>query len=317
MSLFDEIQSRLRTSAPTAPAGSAQDAALAAFQAKTGKVAGPAGPAASHVGEQVAQGAVAAQGAQQQAQVTQAADALSAQRAASQEQAAQAQKDLAAQGQAFAVGQQAQAANAAGQRQATAQVAGIQGASKEQLTTDKLAQQYKVATGQLASDRKVASDDIFETFRQGSQDLAFRKDSLDLELAAAKMALSDRKYVDNIKQVGTMQRLDNDLNFKTESTRLAMGANWDAMQKANNFVVDMNADSRAFEEQLAAMSGPAAMAILMQDISAANTQQIAKGALDAGIDIGKYEYNKPAEPIDTTPDLSEGSVGDLRASERY
>lgn len=317
MSLFDEIQARLRASQPAAPQGSAQQAALATFQAKTGKATVPGGPAASNVGEQVAQGAVAAQGAQQQAQISAGADALAQQRAAAVEQASQAQKDLAAQDKAFQVGQQAQAANAAGQRQTTGQLAAIQGASREDLTTTKLSAGFKTAVSQLASERKTTADDIFETFRQGTQDLAFRRDSLDLELTAQKMALADKQYVDQLKQVGTLQRLDNDLNFKQESTSLAMGANWDAMQKANGFVVDMNANSRAFEEQLAAMSGPAAMAIMMQDMSAANSQQIGKGALDIGIDVGKYEYNKPAAEIDTSPDLEDGSVGDLRASERY
>lgn len=305
MSLFDEIQARLRASAPAAPTGSAQDAALAAFQAKTGKAqTGNAGPKASNVGEQVARGAVGAQAAVQRAQVGQAADAQVQQRAESQEQVEQAKKDLAAQGQAFTIGQQAQAANAAGQRETAAQVAAVQGGAKEAATTAKMAHDFKGAVTQLAADRKVTADDIFETFRQGTQDLAYRKDGLDLEKTAQKMALADTQYVDKIKQIGTMQRLDNELAFKEEATRLAMGADWDRLVSQAKSNIDLNANDRAFNEQIAGMDSDFALGILTSGMSAANRAMIVKGVGDAAVQGGNY-YEKHKNDAPETPTVEE------------
>lgn len=284
MSLFDEIQSRLKSSAPAAPSGSAQEAAIEAFKAKTGKAnVGGVAPAASNIGEQVAQGAVSADQAQQRAKIATAADQLAQQRQAAQQQAAQQQADLAAQAQTFQIGQQAQAANASGARTSAASQFATQQSSKEALTTDKLSNSFKQATAQLASDKKVTTDDLFETFRQGNQDLAFRKDALALELTAQKLALADKQYVDQLKQTGMLNRLGDDLQFKQEAQRLAMGANWGQLTAQTNFNIDLNSDQRIFDQQIAGMDANVAMSILTKDMGAKDQQMILAGGTKAGV----------------------------------
>lgn len=297
-SLYDEIQKRLlsqKAAAPTAPGG-AQAAAAATFQAATGKAAASGGvPKASNVGEQVATAATAAAGTQQQQRTALAAEQLATQANAQEAQTANAVEGLAADQRAFDANQAARGAASAIQRDTAATTSAAKLGASEAANLDRLTTNYQRALDDLASERGIASEDLFAQFRQGHQELAFRKDAAQLDQLAHQLALADKKYVAELQRVGQERRLGNALAFRAESLRLMLGDELADLMTKLNFQVDLNADQRAFDEQMAAMDADAAAAILATQVSTQNRQMIVEG-LGTVAKAGATYYAKQKDP---------------------
>jgi hypothetical protein len=234
-------------------------------------------PRASNIGERVAQGAAAAQGTQLANRIGAAQTALANQTANTQAAATAGANKLAAGETAFQTAQNAQATAQGVTRGAATQslntsLVGAEGRSLQAAT-----QKSQNAIADLASEGRNQTEDVFQQFRQGSQELAFRKDAAQLEQVAQTMALSDKKYVDELINIGTMRRLDDANEWQAEMERLTLGDKLDDLLKGLDFKVDLNADKRTFDEQMATMSSDLALQILGTQIASANAKQTLEG----------------------------------------
>lgn len=265
MALVDEIQKRLTAQpAPAAGGVSQQAQALAAFQAKTGKATGGGAPRASNLGEQLANAQVDAANQQLTLKGATAAAGLAAGQAQLADSAAVAQRRLEAQRADAQADVAATRVEAQANRQATVAETQSRLRTKELLTTEELNAKADAAIAKLSSDRGIAEADIFAEFRASNNELAWRRDQSQLEQLAQQLAFRDKEYVDTSKRIGLERRLESDLGFASEMNYLVLGAQLDEHLKQLGFQVDLNADKRAFDEQLAQMDLDMALAIMFQ-----------------------------------------------------
>ncbi len=281
MALYDEIQARLRKQATDlngmAPATGTQAALTDAAQAGTGRAQTSGAPAASNVGEQVQAAAGQAQTAQVAARLDAAADRLSQSQQSIRAAADAGAAKLAANQTAFdasqTAGANARAITRAGSTDSLA--ASLKGQETRGLAS--ATQQFVNKSADVAAEGATARDDIFAGFKQGTQELAFRKDGAQLEQLASQLALQDRSYVDTLNQIGTLRRLDDDSAWRSELQRLTLGDKLDSALKSSKFQVDLNADQRAWNEQMSSMDYDTAMLVLSSEMKSKNTAQIIQG----------------------------------------
>jgi hypothetical protein len=312
VALFDEIQDRLRKqsqalAASPGPIGT-QAGLTATVQAGTGRVGG-AVPRASNIGEQVTQGAAAAQSAQMASRVGAAADRLASQSqsigAAADAGAAKLQANQAA----FDAGQGAQAAARATTRAAATESLNTSLAGQERRGLATQTQQFTNKAADLASEVGNAQDDLFAQFRQGTQELAFRKDAAQLEQTAQQLALKDKGYVDELERVGTLRRLDDSDNWRNEMQRLTLGDKLSSTLDSIKFKIDLNADQRTFDEQMSRMNADVASAVLLSKLQGANAQQTIQGATGLA-KVGATAYNAKSSESDESQPESDAPQGE-------
>jgi hypothetical protein len=306
VAIFDEIQDRLRKQGQglqgAAPAVGTQDALTKAAQAGSGRDLGTGAPVASNVGEQTQAAAGAAQSSQLASRLGAAADRLSQQQETTRAAAASGADKLAASAAGFGATQAAAANARATTRQAATDSLGASLAGQESRGLAAATQAYTNKSKDLASEGASAAADVFAGFKQGNQDLAFRKDQAKLEATAQRLALGDREYVDSLNQVGTLRRLDDEGNWRAEMQRLTLGDKLTAALGKAKFQVDLNSDQRAFNEQMASMDVDTATAVLISQLNSANTAQVFKGIGDIASTGGKaYVASQKEAPADTAP----------------
>jgi hypothetical protein len=331
MPLYDEIQARLRKQATDlnsmAPAVGTQAALTDAARAGTGRATGSGAPRASNVGEQTQAAAGVAQASQVAARLAAASDRLSQQQQTTKDAAAAGTTKLAAGQAAFDASQTAGANARATTRQAATDSLGASLAGQEARGTKAATQGFQTKTADMTAEAGNAADDLFAQFRQGTQELAFRKDAAQLEQSAQQLALRDRAYVDQLVQIGTLRRLEDENAWRGELQRLTLGDKLASAIASVGFKVDLNADQRAFNEQMAGMDMDTALMVLNSELQGKNAATIMTGlgslantgakAKVASDDADKAEDARAAALSNQAPDLSNGSSGDLRASERY
>jgi hypothetical protein len=316
MSLYDDIQKRLRAVAAQPPASAAapsgQAIAQGVFQAKTGRAAAPgAAPRASNVGEQVTNAAAAAQTAQVGAAATQQAEQLEAAKTAADVQAEGAQSQLATRQRIASADLTANAASAAGARETAGQQFTLAQQTAARLQSAKISAAFDQTIKDAESKSKVARDDVFEQFRQGAGELNQRKDAAALEQTAFMLALADRKYVDKLQEIGQERRLSNDLNWKSESQRLILGDKMADLQHDVTFNTAFNANQRQWNEYLAGLDDSAAMAIAMSQIQSQNNSTMIQGAGTLAQAGAKGYANRDTT---TTDSSASGSANNPRAN---
>jgi hypothetical protein len=169
--------------------------------------------------------------------------------------------------------------------------------SQARQASAKFAHTYSEAVKDLASQRGIAEDDLFADFRQGTQELEFRKDGAKLEQLAHQLALSDRKYVEDLQQIGQLRRLEDSHQFALESQSLALGQALEDALAQRDLKVDLNASEREFNEWLTNMDVDSAAAILAANMDANNRALILKAGVGAGEALVKTKSEEP----DTTP----------------
>lgn len=281
MALLDAIRRRLAAGPAQAPAPSAAATQQALQQtlatAATGKARAPGGPAASTVGAE----AVAAQGAQQMGALNLAGQQAAAQLGAAESQQTQ-QADLARQQVQTQTEQgmkdiAAQQAEAGAGRQAARDIFGTQADSKERQTIAGISASAQQALSRLASDRGVAEADIWASFKQGNQDLAFRKDAAQLEQAAFTMALADKAYIENLQQIGQVRRLENEVNFKKELNSMILDEETKQLLTQFDWARLDQADDREWTEAMSKIDLDSAMAIATSKVKTAAATQYVQG----------------------------------------
>lgn len=312
MSLLGDIQARLRKQAvPTAggPTG-VQAATLSTIQAGSGKARTGGTPRASNLGEQAAGAANAAAGAQQAAQIGMAAERVGEQAAGLDQQANLADASLASAARMGAAARAGGAAEGAAARTTTAAMTKAALDAQARQTEAGLGSKFGQAQSDLAAQADLQREDIFQQFAEGTADLAYRKDAAQLEATAQRMALNDKRYTDELLRIGQMQRLDNDLSWKTELNSLVMGERLNDMLSGAAFKVDLNADQRSWNEQMGAMDSDFAMSILAADASSANARMLVKGGIDAAgaYQAGDYDQYDPAKKPKTAA-TTDGGLG--------
>lgn len=285
MALADEIQKKLAlggTKAAMPLAGTQAGIADTVATRATGKAQGGGVPRASTVGEDTAIGA--AQGATTQAQVQGAglAERLASVQAALAQQVGLQRQAREAQGKTAEGALATNAGMAAGARAAAGEVQTAELGSKDRQAADRFASVYDRTVKDLASERGVSTADIFSGFKQGSSELALRKDAARIEQLAHTMAMADRTYVQKLQEVGAQRRLTDDLAYRKEAERLSLGDEMSALVKQLGWQDAYQAGERAFAEATGSMDLATALKISDSSIKQSNTQAVIQGGFTAG-----------------------------------
>lgn len=280
MSLLDEIKKRLAAPAagPMPGAAAAEQAGIQEMlRARSGKAAPSQAPTASAVAAETA----AAAGATGLRELNLAGQQAAARLGATEEQQT-AQTALAKQQLQTATEQGTKdiatlRSEAAAGRQTTRQLFDVQQTSKTRQTVNEIQAAADKALANLASERKITSDDLWASFQQGNQDLAFRKDSAQLEQMAFTMALADKKYIQELEQIGALRRLENESNFRKELEGLVLDEQTKALITGQDWERLNQADIRAWEEAMANINIDAALAIATSKTKTATAGHYVEG----------------------------------------
>ncbi len=176
---------------------------------------------------------------------------------------------------------------------------------------------------------------------RGSLDLD--KDRSKLEQVSFLMSMQDRKYTDELEAIGKRRRLDDEVAFRNEMEQVAFRDSIDILRDKLGKGDVLAANDREFATAMSNLSLDEAMKIANLEMQyaqsgsdlenreavdsnkraakAANQQALYQGVsglVSGGIQASGVEKRKEKlKPVNTEPDLSSGSVGDLRASEGY
>lgn len=290
MALLDELRKRMTQQKPLVQQdvqGQLQKLATA----KTGKAAPMvAAPVASSLGQQQAQGDVAAQATQQQLQANLQQQALS--EAAGQQSTELAQLRQRIENETKLAEQQMAAKGAMAREALTGQETRTKNilSSQERQKLTGMSSNYKNNLNKMATDNKIAVDDIFANFAQDTKELEFRKDGAQLEQIAHNMAMANDKYLQELSSIWAVRDLENELSFNKESANMAYG----------NTVLDVlgkigyqelaNADDRTFNEMLGRLNIDQALAVGNAQIAQAQASMIVSGVAQGA---QTYIANRP------------------------
>ena len=262
MAIMDIIKKR-RQGGPAAV--SAEDVATHQQAGATGKVGrSTGGPKMSNVGSQLAAqqgqaqlGAIQTQGMAQ----TQALGAAEKAQDA-QFKLAGSQQDQKLAGQQAGLAAQTRITNS--QRAAQEEMAVKQMTQQEKLQGAEMNQRYSDALHNLAAERGITEQQIFGEIARNRDQLSLDKKQSFLSQTAHVMAMSDKKYTDEIRRVGDMYNFKDQLNFKMESQRLAFGQDYALLNQQFNMQSLANTEQREFQEEMANMSLDTALALAGQ-----------------------------------------------------
>lgn len=300
MSLADIIRQRKQQAAGPASAQTMADLQRAT---STGKATTrPTGPAISNIASQVAAQAGQAAQRQQQFGIDQQVRGLA--------QAEQQQDTQFAQQQRFMGQQQADQVAEITARQG---IADRNRAAEEEMATARLTQNEEIQTRQitnefsnrladLASQHDITTNELFSWARQQRDTLSFDKFQANLESLGAAMALSDRKYTDEIRRIGQIQNLDDELKFREESLRLAMGQDMEILGQQFDLQKLINADEREYRRMIASMDINTALALADQAAKEQAYKNMITGVTNVATTLASQDWTSPSgtAPTDTT-----------------
>lgn len=222
--------------------------------AATGQAAAPtAGPAMSSIQSQLA-----AQQTQSTLDQTALGEAAAVQELGAAESRQQQQFDYKQDQQAKQLAEQrtalAQQFWAGDQERATTQdMTRAQLTSRAEQETQKTTQQFSNALRELAAARNITEQDIYAEVAKSQSALGLEKSKSVIEQLTHYAAMSDQDYLNQIKSIGAQRRLDDDLNFRKEAVRVAMGTDMQSLNRQFDFKRLLNMDSRAAKEELSKM----------------------------------------------------------------
>lgn len=151
-------------------------------------------------------------------------------------------------------------------------------------------QQQKQGQQQQA---RLQSQQILGDLERNRGQLNLDKDKAQLEQLGHVLAMQDKRYVAELQNVGRKQRLDSDLGFREELTRSVLGSNTDLLKRQLNGQSILNADRRAFTNEMSKMNMATALEIAnneMRDAARAGQYSAATSVATAGIAAaGKYQ----------------------------
>jgi hypothetical protein len=308
MALLDEIKKRL-AAVKTPDITGTQKQMQNVLQAKTGKAGGTgAGPNISAVGEQGVQSELNQQGQQQQLQGALAGQQLQQQQDVQKQQQALGQEELAT-GRRMAESEMATQSTLAREGLAgQAERQRTQLDAQEQMKTNQMNSAFQQALAKLTAERNIQQDDLFANFRQSNKELEFREDAAEIQQRAMEMAMADQAYIDEIKAIGKIQGLEDDLTFKREYAKLVMGDNTDSMIKQLDWQTAFDADERTFNDKVGQMNIDQAIAVMDASIKDSNARAIGSGVI-GGIQSANSSGAFQSDPAPTPAQSGGTSVG--------
>lgn len=284
MALYDEIKQRLNKPATSSGIGNTQSM----LQAKGGKAL--TGPKIKSQGARQAKAQGASALRQQQAQGTMQGAQAGLDYKGVQQRLAQAKEQLASQGRMAQAGMQSQQRQFQAGQAGEANVFGQRLGAQSRMQTESITNAFDQQLQNLASERGVAEQDIFESFRQGNEELEFRKDAAELQQAAFMAAMSNKQYIQELNNIATMNNLNDELAFKEELSRLILGKQLDGLLEDLGWQEAYAADANEFKKTIANMDIQTALDIAKMDIKQANNKAVIEGATTAASEYGKKYY---------------------------
>jgi hypothetical protein len=264
MSLLDVLKKRKSGLGIPQSAG---EIATKSTEAATGKAVGPqTGPQMSNIGAQ--QSAAAAKSTEQQQAVKQTLAATELAKAAD------------AQTEQFKLASEQQRSRVANKRAdlvadeyvnksslaAQDDIAIQEMTSREKRANSETVNRYSEALADLASSRGIAEQEIFEWVRQEQERLGADRTKAWLEQTVHMMAMSDNKYLHQIRQVGATNRLTESLKFAKEATKLQFGQDLELLQNKLDSQSILNANEREMRLLLSEMDIDTALAMANQAV---------------------------------------------------
>jgi hypothetical protein len=166
---------------------------------------------------------------------------------------------------------------AAGARQTTSDLAQKELEQRLALRSREMNQGFDRAVADLTTNRQIEVNDIFAQFRQSDTELRHRRDAAQVEQLGFLMALRDKEYVDEVRRVGTLRRLSDDLSFKREAFALAAGHQTEALIKEMGHQEWLTMSEAELMETLAGIDIDSAMSMANTAIRQANTEAVISG----------------------------------------
>jgi hypothetical protein len=148
------------------------------------------------------------------------------------------------------------------------------------------------------------SASILQNLEQNRANLDQQEYANQLEQAKAATALSNQKYIANLKQSGDRLRLNNWSNFKVSSAQTAMENLMGKTLDEQEFKTLFNSDRRTFEEQLAQYSADEAWKTYTEGIQDANTRMIIESILEGGGGVQGAMSDKNAKDAKAAPGVA-------------
>lgn len=168
----------------------------------------------------------------------------------------------------------------------------------------------------MAIEAQNKASDILTKVSQQKDKLSLARQQSALELATFQARLSNEQYVSQLQIVGKRQRLNNDLTFKREYTRTALGNKYDMFLEDVNFRTQVRALERGQRIEMAKFNIDQAIAMSkLADKEASiqaqyqavgqGIQATAQGA-EKLADAGVFDQDSTPKPIPggQTPDTS-------------
>lgn len=279
--LFDVLKNRM-AEMPETDNGPDQAAVAGVLKARGGKAGGStAAPAASNVQERSVQQQVAGAAAQQTLAGRVAAAGVGQKETALNQDFATGQAKLA---QAKQLGQQklvTENANAQSSILAATDTARMERKTNETLVKQRVNADSVNKIAEMTVNRGIALDDMFSNFEADTKELEFRKDTAELEQRAFLLAMSDRQYLDELSRIGRENALEDELAFKEEMTRLAMGDEVTRVLADLGFKSIMNMKKRDYEIQLQKMGAGIKIDLAQQMVRAESQRTMWTGIGDS------------------------------------
>ena len=240
---------------------------------KRGKATQRKGPATSSLGEQAVIGAGKQAMADQSFASRLAEFKLQGAQQAQQEQAQLQQQALQQKGQLAQEQMTAQAIATREKLQADQEAARIKRQSGEERSVKQLNHAAEQKLRDLASQRNITLDNIFSQYEFDTAELEDRKDAAELEQNAFLLSMHDRKYMEEISEIGKMRQFDNDVEADKETQRIVFGESLHNLLDTIKFKTERNVDRREYAKQIAHINIEQAIQIAQAAIKDENTRQ--------------------------------------------
>jgi len=177
--------------------------------------------------------------------------------------------------------------------------------SSERTKIDETANAAERSIQNMLTEKKLNENNLFQQFEQDNRELAYRRDSAQLEQLSMNLALRDKAYLDEINAIGEERNLKNNIQFAQETQRILMGENTvDVLQQIGWKESDLT-DELAFSKKMAQMSIDDAIKIMNAQIAQDNTTAMISGVVNlGGMGVNAYMDSQAAAKKQELSNLS-------------
>lgn len=273
---------------------------------QTGKDVARTGPSAVSLQQQTVQQQV---GAQEQAIATAAQEqARQQQEQLEQQQAEQAQaaKSIDLQKKEAERNILAKEQQAISQRQAKGEMAAKALTAREEQVISTLNNRFADSLANLASERDIATNDILGDLRMATADLQADQKLAIVHQLGFQLAMADKQYLQTISEIGRLQGLQDDINFKREADVLAFKGDLKILNQRFDMERLLNQDARDFHRAMEEMDIDTALRLA--DIAAQENN--AKNFLEGLTSLGKQAVSWGIDDEDDQNPFNNGYLGD-------